>query len=460
MAKRGIVIPLIILVVAALLFFVIDGKWTAWSGSRAEQETEDAYVQADMTPLSTRISGTVRQMKVEDFDSVKAGQVLVEIDAADYRAIVEEAKAALAASKAALEDNQAAKRIQETKIQNAEAMVAEAEAAVSTARAGIASTQPDVERTAIERKRQEALMASKATTQQQLESAVADAERCSGLLAGRQADLERAQAALASSRVQIEAQKRACLGSPCTPWILSKHHDFARSLVHGSLDMALDLLERRGTYTSHDGADSLWHPLAAVSKTRGGTTQTELARIFLREPRVCAALYSARAGAAAELDELRDDHCVGRYRTLSVAGGPRSTPETAKPDSPFEVPHAAKHNVARVDRRLLRFRNTRTGLFATKLSRIHQRLSPAANRAGDALGSPSPVHLRTTSNVSAEVHRRPADPDCRLHPHSDRLPDERGTFLSMVGRQLLAFAGGHVRWSSARLQRCGGRHHT
>ena len=208
MAKREIVIPLIILVVAALLFLVISGRWTAWSGSRVAQETDDAYVRADMTPLSTRISGTVRKMEVEDFDSVKAGQVLVEIDAADYRAIVEEAKAALAASKATLEDNQAAKRIQETKIQNAEAMVAEAEAAVSTARAGIASTQPDVERTAIERKRQEALMASKATTQQQLESAVADAEHSSGLLAGRQADLERAQAALASSRVQIEAQKR------------------------------------------------------------------------------------------------------------------------------------------------------------------------------------------------------------------------------------------------------------
>ena len=208
MSKRAIVVPLIVLLVAGLLFFVINGRWTSWFGGRAEQETEDAYVQADMTPLSTRISGTVRQMKVKDFDSVKAGQVLVEIDAADYRAIVEEAKAALAASKAALEDNQATKRIQETKIQNAEAMVAEAEAAVSTARAGIASTQPDVERTAIERKRQEALMASKATTQQQLESAVADAERYSGLLASRQADLERAQAALASSRVQLEAQKR------------------------------------------------------------------------------------------------------------------------------------------------------------------------------------------------------------------------------------------------------------
>ena len=208
MSKRATVIPLIVLVVAALLFFVINGRWTSWLGGRAEQETDDAYVQADMTPLSTRISGTVQKMKVNDFDSVKASQVLVEIDDDEYRANVEEAKAALASSQAALQDNQAAKRIQEAKIQNAEVMLAEAEAAVSTAQAGIASTQPDVERTAIERKRQEALLASKATTLQQLQSAVAEAEHYSGLLASRQGDLARAQAALASSRVQIETQKR------------------------------------------------------------------------------------------------------------------------------------------------------------------------------------------------------------------------------------------------------------
>jgi len=208
MAKRGIVISLIVLVVAALLFFVINSRWASWLGGRADQETDDAYVQADMTPLSTRISGTVRKMKVNDFEGVKARQVLVEIDDDEYRAIVEEAKAALAASQAALGDNQAAKRIQEAKIQRAEAMVAEAKAAVSTARAGIASTQPEVERTAIERKRQEALLASKATTKQQLESAVANAGQYSGMLASREGDLERAQAALANSQAQLEAEKR------------------------------------------------------------------------------------------------------------------------------------------------------------------------------------------------------------------------------------------------------------
>src|SRR5262252_2098008 len=122
-SKRAIIIPLITLGVAAILFFAINTRWTSWYGGRADQETDDAYVQANMTPLSTRISGTVRKMKVEDFEPVKAGQVLVEIDDDEYLAVVQEAKAALAASQAALDDNQAAKRTQTAKIQSAEAMV-------------------------------------------------------------------------------------------------------------------------------------------------------------------------------------------------------------------------------------------------------------------------------------------------------------------------------------------------
>jgi membrane fusion protein (multidrug efflux system) len=207
MSKRTIIIPLAILAVAAFLFFAINGHWTSWEGGRSEQKTDDAYVRADMVPLSTRISGTVRKMDVEDFQPVKAGESLVELDDDDYRALVDQAKAALAAAQAALEDNQAAKRIQEAKIQNAETGVAQAEASVSAAQAGIASVQPEVERAALERKRQEALIASKATTHQTLEGAVADSDRFSGMLASSEADLKRAQASLNSSRALLEAEK-------------------------------------------------------------------------------------------------------------------------------------------------------------------------------------------------------------------------------------------------------------
>ncbi len=208
MSKRAILIPIFVLGVAALLLFTIQHRWTSWEGGRAEQQTNDAFVRADVTPMSTRVSGTVRRVDVNDFETVKPGQLLVELDDVDYRAMLEEAKAALAGAKAELENNQAAKLIQDAKIESAEASVVQASAAISAAKAGIDAVRPDVDRTSSELKRQQALVASKAATQQQLEVAVADADRFSGGLASRQADLDRAQAALASSRSLLEAERR------------------------------------------------------------------------------------------------------------------------------------------------------------------------------------------------------------------------------------------------------------
>jgi membrane fusion protein (multidrug efflux system) len=80
MSKKSWIIPLIVLLAAAGLLFDIAGHWTSWQGSRHEQETDDAYLKADMTPLSTRISGTVRRVDVGDYQNVKAGQALIELD--------------------------------------------------------------------------------------------------------------------------------------------------------------------------------------------------------------------------------------------------------------------------------------------------------------------------------------------------------------------------------------------
>jgi membrane fusion protein, multidrug efflux system len=208
MSKRAMIVPVVTLVVAAGLFFTIKGCWNSWQGGGAEQRTDDAYLRADLTPLSTRISGTVRKMEVGDYQAVQPGQLLVQLEDQDYAAALAEAKAALAGAQAQLEDNQAAKRIQDVTVQNAETGVAQAEAAVNAAKAGVSSVQPDVEHTELELKRQQALLSSKATTHQELEGAVANADRYRGLLASRQADLDRAQASLDSSRAVLEAQKR------------------------------------------------------------------------------------------------------------------------------------------------------------------------------------------------------------------------------------------------------------
>jgi len=107
MSKKSWIIPLIVLLAAAGLLFGIAGHWTGWQGSRPDQETDDAYLKAEVTPLSTRISGTVKRVNVRDYQNVKAGQTLIELEDVDYRATLMQAQAALAGSEANLEDNQA-----------------------------------------------------------------------------------------------------------------------------------------------------------------------------------------------------------------------------------------------------------------------------------------------------------------------------------------------------------------
>src|ERR1700743_124155 len=208
MSKKSLIIPLIVLLVAAGLLFGIAGHFTGWLGERPDQVTDDGYLKADMTPLSTRISGTIRKVNINDYQSVKAGQILITLDDDDYRATLNQAQAALAASEASLADNQAAKRIQDAQIDAAKAGIVQAEAAINAAKAGIASASPELERALTELHRQQSLFDSKATTHQQLEAATAQQGQLNRAVDAREADLARAEGALATSQSQLEAAKR------------------------------------------------------------------------------------------------------------------------------------------------------------------------------------------------------------------------------------------------------------
>src|SRR5271163_1883986 len=208
MSEKSLIIPLVVLLAAAGLLFGIAGHLTGWQGDRPDQVTDDAYLRADMTPLSTRISGTVRKVNVNDYQSVKAGQTLIELDDEDYRATLSQARAALASSEASLADNQAAKRIQDAQVDAAKAGITQAVAAIDAAKAGIASASPELDRALTELHRQQSLFDSKAATHQQLETATAQQGQLSGVVDARKADLARADGALATSQSQLEAAKR------------------------------------------------------------------------------------------------------------------------------------------------------------------------------------------------------------------------------------------------------------
>jgi len=219
-------VPSMILLVAAAILFLIAGNWNTWASERVSQETDDAYLRADLTPLSTKVAGLVATIGVSDYQSVKAGDLLVQLRDDDFRAQVEQAAAGVAAGQDALINNERQKELQDARIAQAnegisaaEADIAAAEAGIeaaqstiANARSGIAASQADVERTTLERHRQEALFAAEAATRQKLEQVVADAERLRAQLASREADLSTAMAQLASRRADL-ARSRARLGS-------------------------------------------------------------------------------------------------------------------------------------------------------------------------------------------------------------------------------------------------------
>src|SRR5882724_8921572 len=196
-------IPIFVLLLAAAILFLINANWNSWVGRSGSQKTDDAYLRADITPLSTRVSGTVMTVAVEDYQKVKAGDLLVQIKDDDYRAQVEQSEAAVQAADAALENNGKQKALQEVRIAQAQAGVeaakaeiAQAEANIEAMRAEIANTKANVEaakadavRTQLERERQEALVASASATRQKLEQATADEERFGAVLESRKADL-------------------------------------------------------------------------------------------------------------------------------------------------------------------------------------------------------------------------------------------------------------------------------
>jgi membrane fusion protein, multidrug efflux system len=205
---RSYLTPILVLLLAAALIITLTRNWDSWEGGRADQTTNDAYVRGDLTPLSTKVTGIVRDVKVEDYQHVHKGDVLVELQDEDYKAVLAQANAAVTASKAAIENNVRQRELQDAKIERALAGIDLSRAQITAAQAGMAAAHADVGRTQSERTRQEGLLQAKATTQQKVESAVADEERFSALAASRAADLEQAKASLRSNESAVEGERR------------------------------------------------------------------------------------------------------------------------------------------------------------------------------------------------------------------------------------------------------------
>ena len=120
--------------VIILLLLIIGGTWfgiTKYRHSQLHEETDDAQVEANISPVIPRVSGYLKEVRVKDNQLVKKGDTLLLLDDRDMLLKVNQAEAALA-----------------TAISNRNAAMASTNAAmagVSSTRAGLSTIDAQME---------------------------------------------------------------------------------------------------------------------------------------------------------------------------------------------------------------------------------------------------------------------------------------------------------------------------
>jgi membrane fusion protein (multidrug efflux system) len=134
--KRLVTIGSIVLGVIAL---AVGIRYLVWASGH--EETDDAYLEAHVHPISARVTDTVQQVLVDDNYQVKQDQVLVVLDPNDYQVRLDQARAAL---DTALHQSEAASATIGTTAQSATAETTQANAAISQAMASIEAAKAAV----------------------------------------------------------------------------------------------------------------------------------------------------------------------------------------------------------------------------------------------------------------------------------------------------------------------------
>jgi membrane fusion protein (multidrug efflux system) len=190
---------ILLVIGAGALAWYVAGHWNRWTGAARYEWTDDANTAGDVTPLAAKVSGYVADVAVTDYQVVHKGDLIVQIDPADYEAQLKQAEASLAAAQANLANLANQKDVQRALIRQAEAT--------------ILATQADQVRYDLEARRQRDLLRTNlAGTQQNVEQADANQRRTDAQLLLNQAQLDQQRALLASLDVQgnqLQAQVEA-----------------------------------------------------------------------------------------------------------------------------------------------------------------------------------------------------------------------------------------------------------
>jgi membrane fusion protein, multidrug efflux system len=186
---------LILLVAAAL---VAGGTWW-WVGARQWVTTDDAFIDTHMVHIAPQVAGRVANVLVDDNEEVKAGQLLLRLDPAMYRAQLDQAVA---------EQQAAVGSLAQAKAQQA-ALTADAE----EARAEVGVAEANAANAASQLQRTQSLVLKQFASRQQLDTNLAAARSTASSLVAAQKKLAAATAQLQVAASQIATAKANLAGA-------------------------------------------------------------------------------------------------------------------------------------------------------------------------------------------------------------------------------------------------------
>jgi membrane fusion protein (multidrug efflux system) len=199
-----------ILAVVALL--VLAGGLLYWLHARVRENTDDAQIEGNITPVASRVSGAVTKVNVDDNQLVNAGDVLVQLDPRDYQVAVERAQGELADALANARGEKTAVPVSSasstSQLAIARANIAAAQQEVDAAKARLEEATANYNKAATDLKRFQQLLQKDEISRQQYDAAVANDKSA-------QATVDAARAAVATAQSHVE-QARAQFKSAAT----------------------------------------------------------------------------------------------------------------------------------------------------------------------------------------------------------------------------------------------------
>lgn len=204
--RATIIIAAIVLLGIATIFYA----WGLPPFSSAVQSTDNAYVRGRTTLISPQVSGYVVAVPVQDFQQVRAGQVLARIDDRIYHQRVDQAQANLNSQLAALANSTQTRRSREATAGSQAAGVGSARAQLARAEADMRRVDELVGQGSISLRERDqtraALLAAQAAVRQAEASSVIAREDVVSVGVNRgalEAAVEGAQAALRLARIDL-----------------------------------------------------------------------------------------------------------------------------------------------------------------------------------------------------------------------------------------------------------------